>query len=134
MRLSSLGISASALAAERKRLDVVAENIANAQTTRGADGKAYHRKEVVFESVAADAVERGGVRVADVVESSTPMAMVYNPGHPDANPQGYVEMPNVNVVEEMVDLLAATRAYEANVAAANATKTLASRALDIGRR
>ena len=134
MRLTSLGISASALTAERKRLDVVAENIANAQTTRGANGTAYRRKEVIFEAVAAEAAERGGVKVADVVESERPMTTVYNPGHPDANPQGYVEMPNVNVVEEMVDLMAATRAYEANVAAANATKTLASRALDIGRR
>lgn len=134
MRLTSLQISASALTAERKRLDVVAENIANAQTTRGADGRPYHRKEVIFEAVAAEAMERGGVRVADVVESQNPMTMVYNPGHPDANPQGYVEMPNVNVVEEMVDLMSATRAYEANVASANATKSLISHALDLGRR
>lgn len=133
MRLTSLGISASALTAERQRLDVVAENIANAQTTRAADGRAYHRKEVVFEAVAADAVQRGGVRVADVVESKAPMVNIYNPGHPDANAEGYVEMPNVNVVEEMVDMMSATRAYEANVAAANATKTLASSALSIGR-
>jgi flagellar basal-body rod protein FlgC len=152
MSISSLRISGSALTAERVRLDTISQNIANAQTTRSADGGPYHRREVVFEAVASRQPATGwntllgattapagepflttGVRVAAVGEASDPLVRVYNPGHPDADPAGYVEMPNVNVVEEMVDLLAATRAYEANVAAANATKTLVARALDLGR-
>src|SRR2546421_599219 len=127
--ISSLNINGSALTAERTRLDVISENIANAETTRGADGRAYRRKEVVFETVQpAGKAASGGVRVAEIAEANDPAARVYNPGHPDADPQGYVEMPNVNVVEEMVDLVAASRAYEANVAAVNTTKTMIARA------
>src|SRR5688572_25560957 len=118
MSISSLRISGSALTAERVRLDTISQNIANAQTTRGADGRPYRRLEVVFEALARREPGTAGVRVASVGESADPMVRVFNPGHPDADPAGYVEMPNVNVVEEMVDLLAATRAYEANVAAA----------------
>jgi flagellar basal-body rod protein FlgC len=132
MSISSLRISGSGLTAERIRLDTISQNIANAQTTRGSDGRAYRRREVIFEAIPPDQPAAGGVRAAEVVESNAPMERVYNPSHPDADSEGYVEMPNVNPVEEMVDLLAATRAYEANVAAVNATKTLVSRALDLG--
>src|SRR5207249_8678872 len=118
-----LRISGSALTAERIRLDTIAQNIANSQTTRGPDGRAYRRREVVFEAIPSGQPDAGGVRVTEVVESSAPPERVYNPSHPDADAQGYVEMPNVNPVEEMVDMLAATRAYEANVAAVNATRT-----------
>jgi flagellar basal-body rod protein FlgC len=133
MRVTSLRISGSALTAERVRLDTISQNIANAQTTRTPSGGPYRRQEVVFEAVASRYQANAGVRVAQVGDATDPMSRVFNPGHPDADPSGYVTMPNVNVVEEMVDLLAATRAYEANVAAANATKTLVARALDLGR-
>jgi flagellar basal-body rod protein FlgC len=133
MVISSLRISGSALSAERLRLDTISHNIANAQTTRGADGQAYRRREVVFESLANRQPGAGGVHVTEIRESDAPMERVYSPGHPDADAEGYLELPNVNLVTEMVDLLAATRAYEANVAAANATKQLVSRALELGR-
>jgi flagellar basal-body rod protein FlgC len=133
MSISTLQISGSALTAERTRLDVISQNIANAQTTRGADGRTYCRRQVMFETVTGTDARAGGVHVTSVVNSDETMPRIYNPGHPDADVQGYVEMPNVNLVEEMVDLITATRAYEANVAVVNATKTLVSRALDIGR-
>lgn len=141
----TLGISASALRAERLRLDVIASNLANAHTTRTAEGGAYRRRNVVFEadpfeSEFATTIEelaaqsaRQGVKVADVVEDQSPLKMVFEPGHPDANPEGYVAYPNVNPVSEMVDLMAATRAYEANAQAVTATKRMADAALDIGR-
>jgi flagellar basal-body rod protein FlgC len=140
----TLAISASALRAERLRLDVIASNLANANTTRTAEGGPYARRNVVFvsqpmESDFAATLEelseqgaRQGVAVTDVVEDTTPPRMVFDPGHPDANKEGYVAYPNVNPVTEMVDLMAATRAYEANVQAVNATKKMAEAALSIG--
>lgn len=133
MSISTLQISGSALTAERTRLDVISQNIANAQTTRGPDGHAYRRRQVVFETLTGDQPASGGVHVAAVTTATTPPEQIYDPGSPDANAQGYVEMPNVNLVEEMVDLITATRAYEANVAVMNATKTLVARALELGR-
>jgi flagellar basal-body rod protein FlgC len=133
MNIRALEISGSALTAERTRLDTISQNIANAETTRGTDGRAYRRRDVVFQQVLEIEPGAGGVRVTEIVDPQTPMSKVYNPGHPDADADGYVEMPNVNVVEEMVDLIAASRAYEANIAAVNATKTLFARALDLGR-
>src|SRR4051812_7935502 len=136
MNISSLQISGSALTAERTRLDIISQNIANVHTTRAADGRAYRRRQVVFETIPGEPGApgaTGGVRVAEVRTSDAPMERIYSPGHPDADTQGYVEMPNVNVVDEMVDLITATRAYEANVAVVNATKTLVARALDLGR-
>lgn len=122
-------ISASGLTAERLRMSVIASNIANAETTRTPSGEPYRRKEVVFEPL-----ENGGVKVSAVREDRvTPTRKVYEPGHPDANDQGWVEYPNVILVNEMVDLLAATRAYEANVTAINATKNMINSALNIGR-
>lgn len=138
MSLTALRISGSALTAERLRLDVISQNIANVQTTRGADGLPYRRREVIFAEVPlrsheGTATETGGVRATAIVASDQPTVRVFNAGHPDADAEGYVEMPNVNLVEEMVDLVVATRAYEANVAAVGAAKTLHARALDLGR-
>ncbi len=140
----SLQISASGLTAERLRLDVIADNLANINTTRTPSGGPYRRKVVVLEErptgfadllgiQSAPAMGRGGVRVAAIAEDNTPPQRIYNPGHPDADADGYVQMPNVNVVTEMVDMITATRAYEANVTAMNAAKQMALRTLDIGR-
>lgn len=141
----SMAISGSALTAERLRLDIIANNLANANTTRTALGGPFRRQMVVLsprgEQVqfrypgldAPEAFSGEGVRVAGIVEDSSPFRRVYDPGHPDADSAGYVLMPNVNVVTEMVDLMAATRAYEANVAAISAARSMAESALEIGR-
>ncbi len=137
----AMAISATALSAERLRLNVVAENLANVETTRTLSGGPYRRKLVVFAAepipflqLVAEAGRRvGGVRVERVVESQSPPRMVYDPGHPDADAQGFVAMPNINPVLELVDLLAATRAYEANIAAIQAAKSMATKTLEIGR-
>jgi flagellar basal-body rod protein FlgC len=139
-----LEVSASALTAERLRMDVVAENLANAQTTRGTDGQPYRRKEVVLQEQAGSfgaslsaamgtngGANGGGVEVAGIVEDQTPLKQVYDPGHPDADANGYVAMPNVDTVTEMVDLIGAQRAYEANVTAMQAAKQMFSRTLDL---
>jgi len=140
---STLQISASALRAERIRLDAVASNLANASTTQTPEGGPYRRKTVVFaaQEVASDfgetladlggAAKPTGVTVTQVQEDQGPPKLVFDPGHPDANPEGYVAYPNVNPVLEMVDLQAATRAYEANVQVVNATRQLANAALSI---
>jgi len=131
---SAIDISASGLSAQRRRLDIVAENIANAETTRTERGGPYRRKEVVFEELASTELGKQGVTVREVTEDSQPARMAYRPGHPDADANGYVAMPNVNMVEEMVDMISATRSYEANAAALNATKAMARKALELGRR
>ncbi len=136
--LPGIDITASALNAEKTRMDIVAQNIANAQTTRGADGKAYQRKLVSFETVlkaagAAHDSQAGGIRVAEVKDDETPGPIVYNPQHPDADKQGMVQMPNVNLAFEMVDLISSTRAYEANLAVVKNAKQMAHKALNIGR-
>jgi flagellar basal-body rod protein FlgC len=143
----SLDVSASGLTAERLRMNVTAENLANAQTTRGANGQPYRRKEVVLQEVSGggfgatlasamgvnggSAVRPGGVEVAGVVEDSSNLKTVYDPGHPDADAQGYVRMPNVDTVSEMVDLISASRAYEANVTAMQAAKQMFTKTLDL---
>jgi flagellar basal-body rod protein FlgC len=141
----ALEISASGLTAERMRMDVVAQNLANAQTTRGADGQPYRRKEVVLQerqaqggfgaALAGAMVARGGtpggVEVAQVAADQTPLKRVYDPGHPDADADGYVQMPNVDSVSEMVDLISAQRAYEANVTAMQAAKQVFAKTLEI---
>jgi flagellar basal-body rod protein FlgC len=135
-----LEISASALTAERLRMDVTAENLANAQTTRGPDGQPYRRKEVVLQERAGSfgaslsaAMGGGaaGVQVAAIVEDATPLKRIHDPGHPDADADGYVEMPNVDTVTEMVDLIGAQRAYEANVTAMQAAKQMFSKTLEL---
>ena len=132
---SSFDISASGLFAQRTRLDVIACNIANAETTRTAEGGPYARRQVVFaEALRALAGATGaGVEVVEIAVDSAPPNVVYDPDHPDAGPSGYVALPNVNVVEEMTDMVAATRSYEANVAAMNAAKSMFQSALDLGR-
>ncbi|MFB3816377.1 MAG: flagellar basal body rod protein FlgC [Candidatus Methylomirabilales bacterium] len=136
--ISALEISGSGLAAQRARMNVLAENLANVETTRTAEGGPYRRKLVVFgaaEEAFGQALEaaRGGVTVVGVRESDEPARRVHLPAHPDADADGYVLMPNVNPMLEMVDLLAATRAYEANVTAVQAAKSMAAKALEIGR-
>ena len=136
----ALDASGSALSAERVRMDVTAENLANAQSTRTANGQGpYRRKEVVMQEASAgvgpnfaDSLQAArGVKVAGIVEDPTPSRRVYDPGHPDADAQGYVEMPNVNTVTEMTDLIGASRAYEANVTAMQTTKAMFARTLDL---
>ena len=141
MRLfNSLSISASGLTAERLRLDVVANNIANASTTRSADGGPYQKRAVVFrEKLVREMTGSGmnhvsrGVEVAAIVRDQSPPRIVYNPAHPDADENGFVAMPNVNLAIEMGDLITSTRAFEANITVINATKNMAMRALEIGR-
>ncbi len=143
--LTSLGISGSALTAQRVRMDVISNNIANAETTRTADGKPYRRQDVVFTPIddptASPIASRfdptrpteEGVQVATILQDAAPPRMVYDPGHPDADANGYVAYPNVDIVTEMTDMISATRAYEANVTAINAAKNMATKALEIAR-
>jgi flagellar basal-body rod protein FlgC len=141
-----LDISATGLTAQRLRMDVTAENLANAQTTRGANGQPYRRKEVILQEIPqtgfgaqlSSAIGAGtggggvgGVEVSQIAEDRTPGKLVYDPGHPDANAQGYVRMPNVDTVTEMVDLIDSSRAYEANVTAMQSTKQMLTKTLDL---
>lgn len=126
--MSTFDISASGLAAQRFRLDVIANNLANAETTRTPQGGPYRRQQVVFEGGAEN-----GVETAQAVQDNRPLKSVYRPGDPDADARGYVQMPNVNPVEEMVDLVSATRSYEANATALNASKEMVKKALELGR-
>ena len=141
---NSLGISASALSAERLRMDVTAENLANAQTTRTEGGGPYKRKEVVLESAGRGGFAQalagaqtsaggpaGGVRVSGIVEDPSADRLVHDPSHPDADANGYVRMPNVNPVTEMVDLISASRSYEANVTAMQTAKQMFTKTLDL---
>jgi flagellar basal-body rod protein FlgC len=140
---SGIDASASGLTAERLRMDVISNNIANVNTTRTAEGGPYRRQLVVFSprsdggafgQIFSQQMDAGdGVRVAGIVKDNSPLREVYDPSHPDANSKGYVEMPNVNVVSEMVDMITATRAYEANVTAINSAKSMAAKALEIGK-
>jgi flagellar basal-body rod protein FlgC len=134
---SSFEISASGIHAQRARLDVIANNIANAESTRTPEGGPYRRQTITFRSVYKSSLGGGnepeGVAVDGVLEDPTDFRTIHDPGHPDADANGYVRMPNVNVVEEMVDMVSATRAYEANVTAMNAAKSMISSAIDIGR-
>jgi flagellar basal-body rod protein FlgC len=141
----ALNVSATGLTAERLRMDVTAENLANAQTTRGADGQPYRRKEVVLGEIApgnggfgaelskamGSGAAAGGVQVEAITQDATPGKLVYDPGHPDADAKGYVRMPNVDTVSEMVDLITAQRGYEANVTAMQTAKSMFSKTLDI---
>jgi len=142
--LTALKISSSALSAQRLRMDVISSNLANISTTRSPEGGPYRRKDVVFssqpvassfEEVFSSEVDKRlqKVEVVDISVDQGPPKMVYDPRHPDANALGYVGMPDINVMEEMVNILSATRSYEANVAVVNATKSMAMKALDIGR-
>jgi flagellar basal-body rod protein FlgC len=140
--LTGIDSTASALDAERVRMDVISQNIANANTTRGLDGKPYQREEVVFENVlkaqqsSIDANLSGAtqmVQVARIQKDNRPARMVYNPGSPDADAHGMVAMPDININEEMVDMIASSRSYEANLAVAKNAHSIAMQALSIGK-
>ena len=137
--LNSINIIGSALTAERFRSDIILQNIANQNTTRTESGEPYRRKQVIFqerEQSFSDALKKftgGGVRVTEVVESQEDFKPVYDPDHPDADEDGYVYYPNVNNTEEQVDLMDASRVYEANVSALSVVKAMASKALEIGK-
>lgn len=143
---NAMNISATGLTAQTLRMDVITQNIANVETTRTANGGPYKRKTVLFEERknaysfndyfdrAVSDIERGqGVRVASVVEDNSAGALVYEPNHPDANEDGYVQKPNVNIVTEMVNMIAASRSYEANITAMNITKSMVAKTLEISK-
>jgi flagellar basal-body rod protein FlgC len=138
----AIDVAGSGLTAERLRMDVTAGNLANAQTTQGADGQPYRRRQVVLQEAqngqsfgsilaSASASPVAGVQVAGIVEDPAPVRRVYDPGHPDADAQGYVSLPNVNPVTEMVDLISASRGYEANVTAMQTAKQLFTKTLEL---
>jgi flagellar basal-body rod protein FlgC len=136
-----LRISASGLSAEQTRMGVIASNIANAAVTRTPDGGPYRRREIVFESVLRDALRRGrpgaarpgGVRVARIAEAGGDFKRIYQPGHPDADANGYVQMPNVDLPLEMVDLITAARAFEANLKVSTIYRRMMERVLNLGK-
>jgi len=140
---TSLDISSSAMSAERTRMNLISSNLANANSTRSAEGGPYKRKDAVFMasplagtfSSAMNQANRAlsRVDVTGVVEDSASPRIQYDPTHPDADVKGYVSLPNVNVIEEMADMISATRTYEANVTAAQATKSMAMKTLELGR-
>jgi len=141
---SSMNVSASALTAERTRMNLISSNLANANATRTPEGGPYKRKDAVFAATPLDnpfaralnsatAKDVRQVEVQQIVEDQSAPRMQFDPSHPDANPEGYVSMPNVNVMEEMADMISATRTYEANVTAVQAAKSMALKTLEIGR-
>ncbi|MCL1829556.1 MAG: flagellar basal body rod protein FlgC [Oscillospiraceae bacterium] len=149
--LDSMNISASALTATRVRMDTIAENLSNINVTRTAGGEPYRRKYVVYQEITAPNTNRrfathfmrardrirhpsaGGVRVYEIGEDQSPFKLDYDPAHPDADIDGYVRKPNVEVVQEMVDMMSAYRTYEANITALNAFKDMAVKTLEIGK-
>lgn len=146
--LPSLDIAGSAITAQKRRMDTIAENIANRETTRTEDGGPYRRKLVVFREIEGENSfttalryakmnryrnQKGGVLVSEIIEDQSDFIPVYDPNHPDANEEGYVMMPNVNTTMEMIDSMATTRSYAANISAFEAMKAMAQKALEIGR-
>lgn len=147
--LSTLDITGSALTAQRQRMDTISQNISNINTTRTADGGPYRRQLTVFQERELNTrrnfrstLEReayrqssvgGGVRVSEIVESENEFVPVYNPGHPDADGDGYVLMPNVDRAEEIIDLMAAQRSYESHITVLNVVKSMAMKAAEIGK-
>lgn len=137
--IPAASISSSALDAENRRMEVIANNVANAETTRGLDGKVFRRRQVIFAAKLADAMNDGleegpgGVAITDIVEDQRDPKKAFRPGHPDADVEGFVTMPNISPIEEMVDMMSASRAYEANLSAMRMSKEMANKALDIGR-
>ncbi len=133
----SIKISASALSAERVRMNVIANNLANINTTKGPDGEPYKRKYVVFETLLnnsltdSDEIRENGVAISDIAEDQRPFRRVYKPGHPDADKDGYLSLPNIDMVEENVDLLASSRAYDANLSAMKASKSMLRKMIEL---
>jgi flagellar basal-body rod protein FlgC len=127
-------VSASALAAQRQRMNVIASNMANAHSTRTAEGGPYRRQDVVFTTDPREESSQGltGVKVSGIVKDESPFKMLYDPGHPDADKDGFVSTPNVNIIEEMVNMMMASRAYEASVSAFNMSKAMFTKSLELG--
>ncbi|MFX0548864.1 flagellar basal body rod protein FlgC [Hathewaya histolytica] len=139
---SNMRISSSGLSAERLRMDTISSNIVNHRTTRGSNGKPYVRKVALFEENLRSEIDREtgvsskklmGIKSVGVEEDSSPLRRVYEPSHPDADDNGYVTMPNVNILNEVADLISASRAYEANITAINAEKGILLKSIEIGR-
>ena len=142
--IDAFRISASGLTSQRLRMNVISSNLANSHTTRTPEGGPFKRKDVVFSSQPLETsfqkmmqaqgnAKLTGVKVVGVIEDPRPPIIKYDPQHPDADEKGYVSLPNINLIEEMVNMMLATRSYEANVTAVNATKRMALKALDIGK-
>ncbi|MDM0021342.1 flagellar basal body rod protein FlgC [Variovorax saccharolyticus] len=130
--MNIFNVAGSAMAAQSQRMNVTASNLANAESAAGPDGQPYRAKQVVFEVAASGRQDIGGVKVAGVIEDSSPAKMLFDPRNPLANADGYVAMPNVNVVEEMTNMISASRSYQANVEVLNTAKTLMVKTLTIG--
>lgn len=143
---NSIDISASGLTAQRLRMDTISQNIANAETTKTENGTPYRRKVVMMQerggkpfsdflknASSTDGGTGSGVRVTKIAEDNSPLKKVYDPSNPDADKEGYVSMPNVDIVTEMVNMISASRSYEANITALNTTKSMALKALEIGK-
>lgn len=144
--LNAMNISASGLTAQRQRLDIISENISNSNTTRTEGGEPYRRRMVVFEprnegsfqeifsrTARGGTARQQGVIVSEIIEDETDFKSVYDPSHPDADENGYVRMPNVDLLKETIDGMEASRAYDANVTAFNAIKAMASKGLEVGK-
>lgn len=142
--MDAMMISATALTAQRTRMNLIASNLANALSTRTPEGGPYKRKDAMFSAMPMEnsfssildkksQPDARGVEVMGIMEDHNPPRLQYEPGHPDANAQGYVAYPNVNVVEEMTDMISATRSYEANVTAAKASMSMQMKSLEIGK-
>ena len=141
----ALNISSTALTAQRLRMDVISQNIANVNTTRTSEGGAYRRRQVIFQEIPEQSFNRifqntlrrpvlgAGVRVSDIAIDMRPGERVYDPAHPDAGADGYLSMPNVNITEEMVNMISASRSYEANVTAINSSKSMIAKTMEISR-
>lgn len=130
---SGMRISASGLSAERMRMDIISSNVANTKTTRTEKGGAYVRKVATFEENYDEKLGMLGVKTVSIEEDKSPLRRLYEPNHPDADEEGYVEYPNVDLLVEMSDLIAASRSYESNIDTLNAQKSMISKALEIGR-
>ncbi|NLM06407.1 MAG: flagellar basal body rod protein FlgC [Tissierellia bacterium] len=145
MMFNFMDISASALTAEKTRIDIIAKNLANANTTRATGGMPYRRQMPVFKEHTVNSFSRilnskinrsnfEGVKISRIVEDQSPFRTIYEPGHPDADENGYLKTSNVDVVKEMVDMISAQRAYDSNITAINTSKAMMTKALEIGRR
>lgn len=142
---NSINISTSALTAEKTRIDIISKNMANVNTTNTTGGMPYRRQMAVFQENKSDSFSQmltkhrnklngEGVKISKIVEDESPFKLVYEPGHPEADEDGYVKMPNVDIVKEMVDLISAQRSYDANITSINTSKSMLMKALEIGRR
>ncbi|MCX7913364.1 MAG: flagellar basal body rod protein FlgC [Thermodesulfovibrionales bacterium] len=131
----ALKISATALWAQRQRMNVIASNMANVYSTRTDQGGPYRRKDVIFTATPIEARigQLEGVKVVEIIETDEPLKLVYDPSHPDAREDGYVELPNINIIEEMVNMMMSFRAYEASISTFNITKAMFMKTLELGR-